>query len=419
MAGEAAYTLKIRSGCAGGGKGALVQTEKTGTLSTLQDQTLFQPIVFDARGNGNGKTVPTITGDHESRVTDYTAIAVDLYNGAVTGSKAAALSCKNTGTTAGPQVAERKTYSEQTFSTYTDSGSDSSDSLSIKVNAMDHKWIDSWMPDKEAVLHPTLCTTNWIVQGDRTVLDCGTLVVDDLSFSACPDVLTIGAVARPNGTSFHEKNREQVWKNTSIKRIAETIAGRYGLECKMDAEDVSVALKEQDDNDSSFLQKICSTYGLILKTYRNKIWIFDREKYKKKDSVATVKPIDIVPGSLSWNTTLAGTYTGGEFTYSNQKKKVNIKVTIGTADRMLKLNQYASSEADAKRQLQAAIDNKNHSATTISFTTMGNLTYCATQCIDVEGYGKIDGKYYMDSVGHTMNKSGGFVTKVSASRVGG
>lgn len=89
----------------------------------------------------------------------------------------------------------------------------------------------------------------------------------------------------------------------------------------MDAEDVSVALKEQDDNDSSFLQKICSTYGLILKTYRNKIWIFDREKYKKKDSVATVKPIDIVPGSLSWNTTLAGTYTGGEFTYSNQKEK--------------------------------------------------------------------------------------------------
>ena len=131
VAGEAAYTLKIRSGCAGGGKGALVQTEKTGTLSTLQDQTLFQPIVFDARGNGNGKTVPTITGDHESRVTDYTAIAVDLYNGAVTGSKAAALSYKNTGTTAGPQVAERKTYSEQAFSTYKES--DSSATLKAKT----------------------------------------------------------------------------------------------------------------------------------------------------------------------------------------------------------------------------------------------------------------------------------------------
>lgn len=129
VAGEAAYTLKIRSGCAGGGKGALVQTEKTGTLSTLQDQTLFQPVyclagniidrsetagangsgvkenqsytlttvdrpavaykVFDARGNGDGKTVPTITGDHESRVTDYTAI-----------------------------ITERQTFSEQSYSYY-------------------------------------------------------------------------------------------------------------------------------------------------------------------------------------------------------------------------------------------------------------------------------------------------------------
>lgn len=35
------FTLKIRSGCEGGGKGALVQTEKSATLSTLQDQTLF------------------------------------------------------------------------------------------------------------------------------------------------------------------------------------------------------------------------------------------------------------------------------------------------------------------------------------------------------------------------------------------
>lgn len=157
----AAYSLKIRSGCAGGGKGALVQTEKTGTLSTLQDQTLFQAIpvlndqgggamsasynmtgtlrtsehghqpivlesnqvhatvtqngicptlpasmglgggyvpmvterkIFDARRNGDGQIVPTITGDHESRITDYTAIAI-----------------------------ERKTFSEQSFSHYKES----------------------------------------------------------------------------------------------------------------------------------------------------------------------------------------------------------------------------------------------------------------------------------------------------------
>ena len=47
---SAAYTLKIRSGCEGGGKGALIQAEKSATLSTLQDQTLFQP-VYSVQGD--------------------------------------------------------------------------------------------------------------------------------------------------------------------------------------------------------------------------------------------------------------------------------------------------------------------------------------------------------------------------------
>ena len=38
-------TLKIRSGCSGGGKGALWQTDKSATLGTNNDQTLFQPEV--------------------------------------------------------------------------------------------------------------------------------------------------------------------------------------------------------------------------------------------------------------------------------------------------------------------------------------------------------------------------------------
>lgn len=230
-----AYTLKIRSGCDGGGKGALVQTEKSATLSTLQDQTLFvaeppdpaknqggiaiveptfciqgntidradtagangagvkedvcytlntidrpavafaldcrnmtaneelsatlqakgnggqslnyinpvaEPLIYDARGNGDGITSPTMTGDHNSRVTDYTAITLqgdtvagallsrdykgpgradslgrviaqpigaDLYNGTLTGDKAVTLTAATAkgGTNTGPSVIEK------------------------------------------------------------------------------------------------------------------------------------------------------------------------------------------------------------------------------------------------------------------------------------------------------------------------
>lgn len=38
--------------------------------------TIDRPAVYDARGNGDGETCPTITGDHENRITDYTAVCV-------------------------------------------------------------------------------------------------------------------------------------------------------------------------------------------------------------------------------------------------------------------------------------------------------------------------------------------------------
>lgn len=41
----ASYAVRIRGGCDGGGKGALVQTEKSGTLGTGNDQTIFQSCI--------------------------------------------------------------------------------------------------------------------------------------------------------------------------------------------------------------------------------------------------------------------------------------------------------------------------------------------------------------------------------------
>lgn len=85
----AAYTLKIRSGCAGGGKDALVQTEKTGTLSTIQDQTIFQLIqeptycisgnTVDRKTNQNGTGVRE-SGAFTVNTVDRHAVAYALQN---------------------------------------------------------------------------------------------------------------------------------------------------------------------------------------------------------------------------------------------------------------------------------------------------------------------------------------------------
>ena len=48
--------MKIRSGCEGGGKGSLIQKNKSATLSCNNDQTLFEPCGWDG-----GQISPTLT----------------------------------------------------------------------------------------------------------------------------------------------------------------------------------------------------------------------------------------------------------------------------------------------------------------------------------------------------------------------
>ena len=69
--GGGAVTLKIRSGCEGGGKGALMQYEKSATLSTHPDQTLFQPVDAESKSiKGVMACMATQQGGAEIRTDD-------------------------------------------------------------------------------------------------------------------------------------------------------------------------------------------------------------------------------------------------------------------------------------------------------------------------------------------------------------
>ena len=46
------------------------------TAKTITSTKPGAVLVYDARGNGGGGVCPTITGDHQDRITDYTAIVL-------------------------------------------------------------------------------------------------------------------------------------------------------------------------------------------------------------------------------------------------------------------------------------------------------------------------------------------------------
>ena len=106
-----AYSLLIRSGCEGGGKGALVQTEKSATLSTHNVQTLFDPagaMVLDNHPQDSRITIredgmaPTITekmgtGGNNVPMVMEPAVAFDRRNLAPNIEVSATLQAKSNG----------------------------------------------------------------------------------------------------------------------------------------------------------------------------------------------------------------------------------------------------------------------------------------------------------------------------------
>lgn len=131
---------------------------------------------------------------------------------------------------------------------------------------------------------------------------------------------------------------------------------------------------------------------------------------------------NIIPGSLSYNTTLSGTYTGGYFTYTDADKDLDIVCSVGGGNHTKNVNRRATSVYDASVQLCAEINNANHGRVKLKFSVMGNWGVSAGNNLRLTGYGDglnggINGKYFVDKVTHKYTKSGGFVTSFECSGI--
>lgn len=298
---------------------------------------------------------------------------------------------------------------------YTDPASGESDSIAITFGNWDNRWLAGWFPDKGATLGARIYAHHWYKPGETIKLECGRFLLDDISFSGAPDVMTVGGISTPANDAFKSTERTKTWEGATVQQIATDIASRYNLSLVYDAETIKLAAVEQSGAaDSTFLETICSDYGLSLKVYSQKLVIFDREKYKKKPAVKTIAKGEML--NYTFNTTLTGTYTGGELTFTTSNGR-EITAKVGTGPRILKTNVSASTAAEAKLKLTAAIEAANHGETTLSFSTVGNPLLVAGQCVNISGLGIADGKYYIDKVTHTVGDA--YTSAYECSRVRG
>lgn len=290
---------------------------------------------------------------------------------------------------------------------YNDPAEGESDTIAITVADPDSRWIGAWIPTKGDQITAKIFYENKDGDGKTSKIDCGSFLLDDYSYSESTGgrALTISAISAPLDDAFKATERTQNWQGVTLKKIAQTIADRYNMGLIYDGDDIPLSKKQQDKTtDAAFLEDLTKKYGYMLKLYQKKIVIYDREAYKKKETVATISRSQMT--NFSWKTTLAGTYTGAEIKYTDNEKNETINFKIGGGKRILQLNEKVDNGEDARRIATAAMNNANHEMTTASFSTMGRPDLVAGQNILISNFAKLSGKYHINKKTDSLSGSG-------------
>lgn len=290
--------------------------------------------------------------------------------------------------------------------TYEDIAKDSCDTLDIEVENIQMKWINKWYPKKGDLMECSFKFTDWDKEGNNWQIDCGRFILDDMSFTGGSRTMHLSGVALPTQNDFSVRKRVKTWKKITLRKIGKTIAKRYKLKYKYQGPNITIAEIEQNENsDQEFLFNICSKYGLGMKIYNAQLVIYDPGKLEQNDSVLALTPQNFIDDSWTYTDTLDGTYNGARINYRNGKKSSKTKsIYFGRVKessskaRTLKVSDTANSKADAKYIACAAVNKSNEDCTKISGNVWPNKKLVAGVCIELQNFGKANGKYCIDRV---------------------
>ena len=312
----------------------------------------------------------------------------------------------------GKNVKEKLTDYLEAIS-YTDVACGESDSLRIDLQNIDLNWLKDWYPTKGDKIEASILFQDWVSEGANLSINCGEFILDTIGFKGGPAGASFEALSIPAEDSFKETGRTKVWENVTVKGIGAEIAKKYSLGFMYDAKELKIKKVEQSEqSDSAFLYDTCKKYGLAMKVFRHKIIIFDKGKYENKNPVATIKRSDFVDDSWDYKDTLMGTYTGAKASYKKSSNSAEENCFIGfikedaKGSRVLRLNEQSDDINDAKFKAAAKVNEANEGTTTISGQIWANPKIVAGATVKLEGFGKPDGKYFVDKVVTSIAEEG-------------
>jgi phage protein D len=306
--------------------------------------------------------------------------------------------------------------------TWTDKSSGEADEINVNLHNTHGKWSNEWLPSKGAKLTASIEVQNWDGEGDAAILPCGAFEIDQINVSGGDgsSKVTIKGLSAPVTSKVRGNKKTKAWNDMKLSLIAAEIARNAGLALYLELENDPVYQREDqvEETDLGFLQGLCSDAGANLKVSHDKIVIFDQGKREAEEAVLAFTPEMVATWSFSSKSnkvykTAKVEYhdpeTDEDFSFDFDGDLANLS-GADENDRVLVLNKRVKSQAEAETLAKNSLRENNKSEVTGSFSCVGDIRLVAGVNVQMQGFGKFDGKYVIDTAAHSIgNKYGASV----------
>lgn len=304
---------------------------------------------------------------------------------------------------------------------YTDHEGDKADDLQVNLDDTKGLWKGAWFPQKGAILKASIVSD---YSGSKRQLYCGTFAIDEITASGPSDIVTLKAVSSLTAKALKQEKKSRSWENISFSALVDEIAKEHGLAVyyAVDKPMDFTRVDQKEESDLGFLNRLARDSDLTLKISDEKIIIFEGKKFEDAPPVFCVARGKTEVGRYSFESKTHDVFRGCSVSYwdaDHKEVKTHVYTPTGApkVGQILKVNQRVESIGDAMAKAKSMLRNKNKHEVKATFDLMGDTALLAGLTGTVTGWGNFDGKYILEEVLHSQDRSQGYRTNVNLRKV--
>lgn len=296
---------------------------------------------------------------------------------------------------------------------FKDNAKDKADEVTLSLMDRDRRFQHDWFIDKGSEVTAWLTCLNWYALGENLSLPMGRFTVDEVTLAGPPDVFTVKAVSAAKTSAMSEESRTRGWETYTLKGIAQEIAQRHGYELMYDAPEIPFKRVDQrETSDLAFLHGLSGRYGVNLKVHDGKMILYGAREWDAKSPLLLISKEGSPYSPSNWSFKIGSQGTGkkADVSYHDPATRQTVKAEAavpGTppSGQTITLNQRVENSSQAIALGKGALRAANEGERTATLDWMGCPGIVAGITLQLEGWGKYDGTYFVESAEHKLARA--------------